>query len=316
MNDYSFEKKRLGLLYILEILKKYSDYDHPLTHQKILSLLERDYGLVLERKAVGRNVALLKDAGYEIETTHNGCYLVFRDFEDAELRLLLDTVLYSPFIAPNQTEELMGKLEQLSSVHFRRQYKSADVRSWNKTKNQDVFFNLECITQAIADRRQLCYEYRGKTVTVSPYQTVQKHQQYFLVALDEATKKPVFHHIDKITEICALKKPATAPQSVNGYATMLDQARLASLPFLYAEPTERISFTAAAHLRESVMDTFGKEAHIVEEGEKLSVTVKTAPSALKQWVLLHLGETEVTSPQRLRDEIAVELQKASAKYAA
>ena len=54
------EPKKLALLRILEILKEHSDFDHPLKQEEIANYLEKDYGIIIERKAVGRNISLLK----------------------------------------------------------------------------------------------------------------------------------------------------------------------------------------------------------------------------------------------------------------
>ena len=64
----SFEPKKLALLRILQILEQYSDYDNPLKQEDIARCLDRDYGIVIERKAIGRNISLLREAGYEILT--------------------------------------------------------------------------------------------------------------------------------------------------------------------------------------------------------------------------------------------------------
>ena len=105
----SLEPKKLALLRILQIFKKYSDFDHPLKQEDIARLLDEDYGIVIERKAISRNVALLKDAGFEIESSHAGSYLDERDFTDSELRLLIDGVLSSKYITARYSKELIGK---------------------------------------------------------------------------------------------------------------------------------------------------------------------------------------------------------------
>ena len=74
----SLESKKLAIIRILQILNKYTDENHLLKHSEIVNLLNLDYGIEIERKAVGRNISLLKEAGYEIETTKNGSYLVER----------------------------------------------------------------------------------------------------------------------------------------------------------------------------------------------------------------------------------------------
>src|SRR5699024_12427877 len=54
----SFEPKKLALIRIWQILKEYSDYDHPLTQDDIARHLENNYGIVIERKAISRNISL------------------------------------------------------------------------------------------------------------------------------------------------------------------------------------------------------------------------------------------------------------------
>ena len=57
----SLESKKLALIRILQILEKHSDESHPLLQAEIAEHLEREYGLVIERKAIGRNLSLLKE---------------------------------------------------------------------------------------------------------------------------------------------------------------------------------------------------------------------------------------------------------------
>ena len=45
----SFEPKKLALIRIWQILKDYSDYDHPLTQEDISKHLENEYGIVIEK---------------------------------------------------------------------------------------------------------------------------------------------------------------------------------------------------------------------------------------------------------------------------
>ena len=94
----ALEAKKTLIMRIYQILEEYSDDEHPLTQQDIIDLLERDYGIECERKAVGRNLSYLKEMGFEIEGDKKGIYLASRPFENAELRLLIDSVLSSSHI--------------------------------------------------------------------------------------------------------------------------------------------------------------------------------------------------------------------------
>ena len=68
----NFEPKKLALIRIWQILKDYSDYDHPLTQEDIAVKLENEYGIVIERKAISRNISLLKEAGIDIDIVEDG----------------------------------------------------------------------------------------------------------------------------------------------------------------------------------------------------------------------------------------------------
>ena len=104
------EAKKLALLRILQILHKYSDIQHPLTQEKIAYYLDSEYGIVIERKAISRNISLLKEAGVDIESRRAGSYLESREFEDSELKLLIDGVLCSQHINPHHSSDLIELL--------------------------------------------------------------------------------------------------------------------------------------------------------------------------------------------------------------
>ncbi len=156
----SFEPKRLALIRIWQILKEHSDCKHPLAQGMISNYLERDYGIAIERKAIGRNISLLKEAGIEIETGSTGSYLCCRDFEDSELHMLIDSVLSSRHITAKHSKDLIERLCGLSNKYFKSSVKHiCSVNDWGKTDNQSLFYNIELIDTAIEEGLQLLYDY-------------------------------------------------------------------------------------------------------------------------------------------------------------
>ena len=156
----SFEPKKLALLRVLQILEKHSDYAHPIKHDKIVELLEKEYGLIIERKAIGRNISLLNEAGYDIETTKKGSFLATRTFEDSELKLLIDGVLSSKHATSKQSKELIDKLCTMSNKYFKKRVKNIySVGDWNKTENVAVFYNIEIIDEAIDLEKQIKFTF-------------------------------------------------------------------------------------------------------------------------------------------------------------
>ena len=192
----SFEPKKLALLRILQILERYTDCEHSLKHDEIVKKLESDYNITVERKAIGRNISLLQDAGYDIETTKKGSYLASRLFDDSELRLLSDSVLASRHITAKHSKELIEKISSLSNKYFKSHIKNVySVNDWNKSENIALFYNIETIDEAIKNNRKIKFEYnkygtdkklhRSAIHIASPYQMILHNQRYFLMAFQE-----------------------------------------------------------------------------------------------------------------------------------
>ena len=50
--------KKLLVLYILDILQKYTDEEHRLSQKEILEILRKEYEMIVDRKTVRRNCTL------------------------------------------------------------------------------------------------------------------------------------------------------------------------------------------------------------------------------------------------------------------
>ena len=154
------EPKKLALLRIWQILQKHSDYNHPLTQEDIISYLYLEYGITMERKAVGKNIADLREAGIEIGSCRSGSYIDSREFEDSELRLLIDGVLQSKYITAKHSKDLIDRLCGLSNKYFRSHVKNVySVNEWSKTENQAIFYNIDVIDEAIETGKMVQYDY-------------------------------------------------------------------------------------------------------------------------------------------------------------
>lgn len=115
---YTKQPKKMIIINILDILKRYTDENHRLSQREIMDILEREYDMKVDRKAVKRNLMNLIDFGYQVEYSEsirqgkNGeeeiiftDWYLEKDFTDSELRLLIDSLLFSkhipyPFFVP------------------------------------------------------------------------------------------------------------------------------------------------------------------------------------------------------------------------
>lgn len=58
---YTKQPKKMIIINILDILKRYTDENHRLSQREIMDILEREYDMKVDRKAVKRNLMNLID---------------------------------------------------------------------------------------------------------------------------------------------------------------------------------------------------------------------------------------------------------------
>jgi predicted DNA-binding transcriptional regulator YafY len=330
LRDYlmpGVEPKKMALWRIQQILFERTDADHPLKQEDIARILEIEYGIELERKAIGRHIADLKDAGVDIVQCREGSYIASRDFDDSELRLLIDAVLQSKYISQNHSKDLIEKLSKLSNKHFKSHINHVhSVGDWSKTENKDVFYNIEIIDEAITNGKRIKYTYNlygvdcklheRKEHTVSPYQLILHNQRYYLMGLNHRWGDMSHHRLDKITNIEILDDVATPLRSLDGYKRGIDYKKLSStMPYLYTDEPERVTFVADEFVVDQIVDWFGESVYMKDIGDKkVQVEVKVSPIAMEYWALQFSKFVEVKSPMHLRNKIKDALENAVSKY--
>ncbi len=145
--------QKLKLLYIIKILLEKTDERHWITLKDLLLELER-CGVSAERKSVYADFEALRLYGYDIikEQKKNTFYYHVgnREFELAELKLLVDAVQSSKFITEKKSRQLIRKLGKLTSEYETRQLRrQVYVHGRVKAMNESIYYNVDKIHEAI-----------------------------------------------------------------------------------------------------------------------------------------------------------------------
>ena len=109
--------QKIKILRIMEMFLKETDENHTITTTDIIERLEQ-YDIKAERKSIYSDIAILKDFGMDILKSGSkgeGYYLASREFELAELKLLVDAQLQSSYHRKSQ-ESLSAKLRLLPAT--------------------------------------------------------------------------------------------------------------------------------------------------------------------------------------------------------
>ena len=310
------DKKALNMM-ILEVLEQYTDRDHRLTQQKIVDLLEKNYGVPCTRQTVKNNLMLLGEMGYEI-SMEGGIFLKSRLFDNAELRMLIDSVLFSRTLSGEEAERLIKKLTGLGNKYFHAKVKHVcHLPKLIHSDNTDVLRNLDVLNDAIEQGRKVRFTYnsygkdfqlhprRKKPYIVNPYQMLANQGRYYLLCSYDISNRLSHYRLDYMTKLEMLDakvKPMDQMEDfVQGYSL---SKHMEEHIYMFSGPSVQVKMRVSEYMIGALIDWFGKKFRIVqEEADKLIVSVACNEMAMKYWALQYGQYAEILEPESLRDEI-------------
>lgn len=324
----SFNQK-LKILYLMKVLKEKTDKDHPLSVQDIIQHLE-SYGIAVERKTVYDDIETLRIFGMNIANRRekpSGYYLVDREFEFSELKILMDAVQSSKFITAHQSRELTRKLERLtSSGEARKLQMQAGTVSDARGVNSEIYMNIEKICTAIEKNCQISFQYfewdfsknliprkNGEIYRVSPWKLVWKNENYYLIGLDEKNGIVKHYRVDKIMHINQKKQKRNGEELFSNF----NMEKYVSGTFgMFGGKESFVRMEFENHLIGVVLDRFGQNTMLIpKDTEHFSIQVRVNVSPQFFGWLAGLGKGAViVSPENIRREYVSFLKNTLKNY--
>ena len=314
--------QKLKLLYIIDILKRYTDEEHPISAADICDKLSQN-GISAERKSIYSDIEHLMNFGYDIIYTRipkPGYFLASREFELPEIYLLSDAVRTAKFITPKKSRELVSKLQSMLS-----RYQTAGlenglyIASELKCKNEEIFYNIDAISRAITEKKKISFRYgvhilneKREIVTdykervISPYAQTWQDDHYYLIGNYEKYDNVVHFRIDRIRSVTVLDEKARPFSEVTEYTDTFDVADYTKRLFnMFGGKTESIDFKCDISMLEQITDRFGLDIFIRNVTDThFSFTAKAVVSDAFVTFILNFGnKIEIMAPEYLREMI-------------
>ncbi len=343
--------KKTIILYILQILQKYTDADHPMTQQQIAEKLRAVYGQEVNRATIRRNINDLIDAGYDVQYTEVVRFHIDRktgareessiytdlyyahEFTEAELHMLIDGLLFSRSIPYKQRKQLIGKLSSLSSSHFHQRMSHVHCMSADSPQNPELFHTIDILDEAMTGGKQICITYNHygtdlklhpslnddgtvKRQVLNPYQMVASEGRYYLICNNNHYDTVSNYRIDRITDIEILDTPAKPRNLVQGLEKGLNlQDYVYQNLNMFSGETVDAEFEIPARMVSVVIDFLGKHVffHEKEDGT-VSCRLKASREAIIHWAVEHATFVRVVSPESVVEEVKAEVRKACELY--
>ncbi len=314
----------LKTFYLMQILLERSDEEHPLNASALQKILDREYGVTVNRTTIYSDIAKLEDFGLDIvlcDGKTKGYYIGSRQFELAELKLLVDAVQSSKFITEKKSRELIAKLETLCSQNEGKQL-SNQVMIYRraKTSNETIYYNVDMIHTAIYQNRQIAYQYVEWTVRketelrhggafseVSPLLLIWDDENYYLIAYDEKAEKIKHYRVDKMRSMRILEQE----RSPRALEEQVDPVDFSKKTFgMFGGEDSAVRFTGKNELAGVLLDRFGTDIWMrpLDDGHfTAQVTVTVSPQFFG-WLTAIGSGLKITGPEEVKEKYRAYLE--------
>lgn len=264
-----------------------------------------------DRKTISEDIDYLIECGMQIRcvlSRQNRYYLDNHIFEQSEIHLLKDAVQSSKFISKENTEILMDKLSlfecnDLKSFSQKYQY----VEKYPKAENEKLLSIIHSIEQAIETKTKVVFQYagcsmdkrtilrhNGQKYTFSPYNTIWKDDNYYVVGWDETHGGIIgTYRIDRIrnienTDVFAFQKP-------KGYSPAKYHKEIFSM---CQGETTAVTLLCENDLLQSIVERFGKKVPVTvidDNHFSTNIDVSLGPT-FYAWVVSFGGRMKINNP--------------------
>ena len=348
------DSKKSVMLVILQILREETDYDHPLKQKEIADILTGKYGMVVDRKTIRRHLDTLMELGFDIQ--YKDCairrikdpktgetidseipnnYYIEREFTDAELRLLIDGLLFSKHLPYSQCKELVEKLEGISNKYFKARTNYIHCMPEDKTNNHQVFLNIELLDEAIQNKKKVSFKYleyhtdkkqhikkrpdgTDRVYIINPYQMAAQEGKYYLICNYDKYDDISNYRLDRITDLRILDEPVKPFKNLKwsgGERILNISDYMKKHVYMYSSPDSRVLFRIVKPMISDVIDMFGRDVEFLNETEStVDVRVYTNELSLLHFAKSFAPDVIILEPARLREEMIADLKKSVEGY--
>lgn len=366
---YELQPKKFLILNILMILHQHTDFNHRLSQKNIMDILMNEYDMKVDRKSIMRNLMdleiYLEGTGYELaydvsvrkvpvkiegsdeylldantgervyeEQEKMTNFYLERPFQDSELRLLIDAIMFSMNISDKHRKDLVKKICGLSNNKFKSRVKHIACISNGINNNQQIFANIELIDEAISNNRKISFNYMDygtdkkmypkknkhgevRTYKINPYQMAAKDGKYYLICNFDGYSNISNYRIDRIKNIEILdERIKPFKELVDSDGGRLDlNSYMKEHIYMYSSANEQVTFRIVRAMISDVIDIFGGDIGFKDETDThVTVVAKVNLRAMFQFAKNYAPDVEVLKPESLRNEVKEELKRAFEAY--
>ena len=322
--------QKFKFTYLMKIMAEKTDDEHSLTMPQILEELEK-YEVSAERKSIYEDFKDMSKLGIDVIKEQRGretfYHIAGREFELAEVKLLIDAVQSAKFITQKKSKSLISKVKNFVSEHQAKQLqRQIVINDRVKTMNESVYYNVDDIHTAINQNRKIKFKYYkwdidkklverhgGSYFVVSPWALLWDDENYYMIAFDDWDNKIKHYRVDKMMYIEVGNDERAGKEEFKNF----DMAKYSKATFgMYHGEKTKVCIKFANHMCGVFIDRFGKDTlfrKIDENHSELIADINVSPQFFG-WIFSLGDDVEIVSPKEVVNELREYTKKFIMKY--
>lgn len=322
---------------MLEILMDNTNEEKYLTIAEINNYLNEKIGVTKDRHTIESYYNQALKTGIDIVKVRGRVtkyYIRTPRIEDYELKIIVDCLSSNKCITHSKTRALQEKLCNFTNKDTREKItKSALIENRSKTKNEQVFYNIDKIDRAINnskkikfnylevnEKRELFYRVKNNKVReykALPIQLLIQNENYYLMLIIESKDTIAFYRVDRIQNIEILEEEARLNDYIYDYDNF-DPIEYSSKCFnMYSGVDEvKVELKIPNWMISYLFDELGDRVNIRKINDDIIIAEFNAiySAGLVNWILGLGSNVRVLNPPKLEKEIKDTLEELLESY--
>ena len=287
-------------------------------------------GIPCDRRTLYKDIDALNENGYEVlckRSRQNEYYVLDRNFNDAELHILIDAVQAASFITNEKTADLVDRIASLAG-DCKAEILKANAVAFNTVKNtnEKIYYSVNEIINAIENQNKIEFYYFDYDVKhekvyrkdkqlykVNPYATIFSNDSYYLLCYDDKHEGMAHYRIDRMDRVKITDEPITKRADLKAFNIKKHKKQVFNM---FAGKDVTVTIRVDKRLIDAMYDKFGasiKMKMINETEAEFSTDVQISTPFIG-WCISFGNKLKVISPSDVVEKIKAQLDELTNLY--
>lgn len=329
-------ERKEKVIRVLQILQT-TDKKTPVNATQIVDKLENEYVIgKTERRSIYRDIKMLQSCGYPIKQVKDkkqGWYMDKHAFDDWEIKVMMDAVQQARCVSVAEAKNIREKLLGLTSKRGRSRFSHMMIPiSCNVEVDTKLGEYIETMLEAMYMHKKIQFQYteindnmekvlrrEGKVYTLNLYTIYWSDNNYYLIGAHDNHEGLTSYRLDRVENLTISEEYLIdAKEKIGPNPELYIQEYIEKSVNHFSGESIRIEVEYAPNQVTNAIlyDFAGSSVKVRKQanGSCRAVFSKMNSVTLTGWFMQYANMFKVIEPEKLRNELQIQLKEAIKNY--